>query len=424
MRRFGLTLAAFILIVGPAVAADDVPRDLFERVVEALEKNYYDKDFRENKLPEIVERYRARAEAAETVREQREVAHALLSNLPATHMGLLSKAAYRHIFQELQNRKTPTFGFELIEYDGKHYAHNVLEGGPAENAGLRRGDRIVTVDGVLAEDAKRLDWRTDDAYHPDPPVRGLLGEEGDSIELEIERRPGEFLELEIEAEPYSAFEAAKASARIIEHDGKRIGHIHFWFIHIFGTDELLKSKLEGEFADCDALIIDLRGRGGSGGMCERVVRILEGRTSSWDKPVVALINQHSRSAKEVIAYELRRRDIALLVGETTAGAVIPASFRDVGDDTILMFPTFVLPKYTQILEGVGVKPHVVVQDAGPYSAGRDPLLETGLREAARLADQAPRPKPKPKVQPPSDIAAACGGLQPSAQSKRASCSLW
>ncbi len=73
------------------------------------------------------------------------------------------------------NRDAPTFGFTLIEYDGKHYAHDVLEGGPAAQAGLLRGDRIVSIDGAETGESPRLDWRTDDAFLPDPPMRFCLG---------------------------------------------------------------------------------------------------------------------------------------------------------------------------------------------------------------------------------------------------------
>jgi carboxyl-terminal processing protease len=105
-------------------------------------------------------------------------------------------------------------------------------------------------------------------------------------------------------------------------------------------------------------------------------------TKHW--PIVALLDRQSRSAKDVLAYELKRTGIARLVGEPTAGAVIPASFADVGHDTILMFPSFKLPRYTEILEFKPVQPDVYVERAGPLSAGADPILEAGLTEALRL----------------------------------------
>lgn len=405
-----LMLSASALVT-PAAFGQDEESSLFENVVKALETGYFDKDFRRDKLPAIVERYRRRAYNAKTLQEQREVTHDLLSNLPASHMGLLSRTSKERLIGELQNELRSTFGFELVEYDGKHYAHGVLEAGPAELAGLKPGDRIIFIDGRLVSDSPRLDWRTDDAYLPDPPMRALLCEPGDTLHLVVEQSWGELREIEIEARDYSMYEAAKASARIIEHDGKRIGYIHFWVIHISGVASLLKEKLGGQFADCDAFVLDLRGRGGSGGAIPGLLRALQGEDTNWSRPVVALINRHSRSAKEVIAYELRRQNIALLVGETTAGAVIPASFDEVGHETILMYPKFTLGGHTDHLEGIGVAPDVAVEDIRPYSAGNDPVLNVGLREAARLAGQYVPPDPTLAVAP--EVAISLEPLAPS-----------
>ena len=64
--------------------------------------------------------------------------------------------------------------------------------------------------------------------------------------------------------------------------------------------------------------------------------------------------------------------------------VIPATFADVGYDTILMFPSFKLPRYTDLLEGKPVEPDVFVERAGPFSAGNDPILKAGLAEARSI----------------------------------------
>lgn len=215
-------------------------------------------------------------------------------------------------------------------------------------------------------------------------------------------------DIEIAARPYSANEAARASARVIEQDGRRLGYIHFWYIHLKGVASLLKEKLEGDFAECDALVLDLRGRGGSGGAIPSLLGVLSGRDSTWDKPLVALIDHHSRSAKDVIAYEIRRREIGLLVGETTAGAVMPASFEEVGHDRLLMFPRMQLGRHTARLEGIGVEPHVVVREAPPNRAG-DPILEAGLREAAKLADV--RQPSQTRERANAGTAAAVGSVQ-------------
>jgi carboxyl-terminal processing protease len=348
-----------------STAGPEVAGQLFENVVAVLRERYFDVEFRENVLPGLAERYRARARATVTLAEQRQVTHEFLSNIPSSHTCLLSAASHARMGADLNGDRSPTLGFDLTELDGKHYSTGVLEGGSAERAGLLRGDRIVSIDGVDVAESSRLDWRTDDAYLPDPPHRFCLCQEGEVVQLKLERRPGVYLDLDVECQLYSSFEASTASARIIERGGKRIGYLHLWLVYLTGVDTLLKDKLEGSFADCDALVVDLRGRGGSGFMVPRLLDILDGTSSSWTGPVVGLTDRGSRSAKDVIAYEFRNRKIGRLVGETTAGAVIPATLEDVGHETHLMFPAFKMTDHTDRLEFSGVPPDVVVEQVLP-----------------------------------------------------------
>lgn len=397
-------LSGMLTLAVRAEETENPKASLFDNVVEALSERYYNEDYRENELPGLVKLYQERAARATSFEEERDVVQAFLSNIPSSHLGLITNASKEQMMLELKGGLAPTFGFELIEYDGKHYAFNVLNGGPAALAGLRRGDRIFTMDGALVDDSPRLGWRTDDAFLPDPPVRSLTGKTGDVLKLRVERTPGVYLDIEVVSAPYSTWEATTSSAQVIERDGKSFGYLHFWLIHLIGPDALLQQKLEGEFASCDALIIDLRGRGGSGFMVKRILDLLDGPESIWDKPVVALINGHSRSAKDVLAYEFRNRNIAKLVGESTAGAVVPVSATDVGFGMHLHFPTFTLPGHSEHLEFHGIEPHVSVAEVGPYSAGSDPIFNAGIVEAARLAKQSPTkpnlassgsPSPKP-----------------------------
>jgi len=166
--------------------------------------------------------------------------------------------------------------------------------------------------------------------------------------------------------------------------------VHFWHVHLAGVPELLKSAFDDELSRCDALVVDLRGRGGNGMAIARIVDVLKTDHEKRHRPIVALIDRQSRSAKDVLAYEFKNKGVATLVGEPTAGAVIPASFADVGHETILMFPSFKLPRYTDLLEHKPVDPDVLVTRAGPLSAGDDPILKAGVAEAAKRAKQDPK----------------------------------
>jgi Peptidase family S41/Protein of unknown function (DUF620) len=143
---------------------------------------------------------------------------------------------------------------------------------------------------------------------------------------------------------------------------------------------------------------------GAGGKSLQPIFRLPGAIHPLKKPIVALTDRQSRSAKDALAYEFKQRHLATLVGEQTAGAVIPASFAPVGGKTMLMFPSFTLGEYTAKLElKGGVAPDVFVERAGPYSAGHDPIFERGRQELANLLKAAP-PAAEGSTQPPPPTA--------------------
>jgi carboxyl-terminal processing protease len=360
---------------------------LFENVAKVLADRFVDEEFRKKQLPALVERYRAQAAAAASLRDQRQVVHELLSHIPASHLGLLSKQAHRSMMADLTQAPYPSFGFQAIGSGTNTYAAMILESGPAARAGLLMGDRLVTIDGTPIEESTRLDWRTDDAFigdERDPSVRGLIAAAGDRIALRVERRPGEFVNISVTAEEFTAFDAAEASVRVIRTGDISVGYLHFWYVHVAGVPELITRAVEGRFKNVNALVIDLRGRGGSASEVTRIIEVVDKFRKRTEKPVVALADRQSRSGKDLLVYEFKQRGIRI-VGEASAGAVIPATFADVGFDSVLMFPSFRLPKYSDLLELKPIPPDVLVERAGVFAAGQDPILDAGLKEARRLA---------------------------------------
>ena len=359
---------------------------LFENVVAVLGKCFTDVRFRLKELPALAQEYRDRAAVARTLVEQRQVVHELLSRIPASHLGLLSLHGYRTLISDLDQVRYPSFGFQAIGAGSHLYAGMILEGGPASRAGLLLGDRLVSIDGEPVGQSPRLDWRTDDAFigdERDPSVHYIKAAASDRIELRVERRPGEFVHLSIAAEDYSPFDAAEASVRAYRSGTSAVGYLHFWYVHLTGVPQLIARALEGPLKDVDALVLDLRGRGGSGTEVPRIVAVVQEYRKRTGRPVVALADRQSRSGKDILLYEFRQIGVRI-VGEPSAGAVIPASFAEVGHDSILMFPAGRLPKYTDLLELKPVEPDVLVERPGMFAAGRDGILEAGIAEARRL----------------------------------------
>lgn len=380
MLRSALLSVSLGLVSSRALVAQDfVPGQLFDNVSASLSRNFHDKVFRTKQLPELLATYRPAAQRAADLGEERLVVDALLRHVPASHLALYSKHTYDHLMAELARKDQPTFGCELEQVAGQFFVTAILEGGPAELAGLRRGDRVLAIDGVAPGASARLDRSSDDAYLLDRPRHMLIGTDGDRATFAVQRAPGAAaLEVEVGCADYSGWRAAQASVRVVDVDGVRVGYVHYWFVHLGGVTDHFKKALKGPLADCAAYVVDLRGRGGDGMAAQTLVSVIE----QLAKPCIALIDRNTRSAKEVIAYELRKRDAAVLVGEHTAKAVIPASFKSVGRDDVLMYPTFTLGQYTKLIELQGVAPHVAVTDRLEYAGGDDPIAAAGLRAAA------------------------------------------
>lgn len=355
--------------------------ELLDRVAEVLAGRFHDRAFARERLPDLVAVYRPQASAARDLREEAAVVHGFLAQVPASHLALYSRTTQRGLLDELANRTAATLGCEVVAAGGSFFVHDVVEGGPAAQAGVLRGDRLAALDGVAPGTSRLLDWRCDDAALPDPPVHRILVAEGQEVRLRVERRPGEVHEVLVRAAPYSGLQAARASQRVEERGGRRIGVLRIRFMHATGLPELLRAALRGPFAGVDGVVLDIRGRGGSAFTVAALLRVLED-PGLPQAPVALVVDQGTRSAKEAFAYEVRKRRLGVLVGERTAGAVLPASFADVGQGFVLMYPASSLGTWTREIEGVGVEPDVPARDALAFAAGADPLLERALEVLA------------------------------------------
>ncbi|NKB95076.1 hypothetical protein HED48_04440 [Ochrobactrum intermedium] len=101
------------------------------------------------------------------------------------------------------------------------------------------------------------------------------------------------------------------------------------------------------------------------------------------KPLIIIIDQHTRSAAEVMSYVAKRDKLALLVGSRTAGAVAGGSLFPLPDGGGLYVAVQALRTDGHVLEGQGVVPDVIVEGSLPYAGGADPQLDRALEEAEK-----------------------------------------
>ena len=89
-------------------------------------------------------------------------------------------------------------------------------GSPAERAGLKVGDEIVSVDGA--------------PFHPIRSFRGRIGQEA-AVAIRRTRDGPSKSRVDVVSIATAAGlfnDATLASARVIERDGRRIGYVHVW----------------------------------------------------------------------------------------------------------------------------------------------------------------------------------------------------
>jgi carboxyl-terminal processing protease len=189
------------------------------------------------------------------------------------------------------------------------------------------------------------------------------------------------------------YDGIKNSITIITKNTSSIAYIHLWAFTSYKYLELLKETfVSSKFKHAEALILDLRdGWGGSGteyldlfpdGKNKMDSSQLIRNTYSWSKPVVLLVNNGTRSGKEIFTYYFKKGKYGKIVGNTTAGAVRGGMLFFLNNGNILMVAAD--PCYVDSgidLDGVGVQPDIIVNQNIEYIQGVDKQLETAVRIA-------------------------------------------
>ena len=262
----------------------------------------------------------------------------------------------------------------------------VVQGTPAQAAGLLVGDEVLAVGGM-----------------PFRPVESFRGRAGENVSVRSRRRAGAPpIRVTVTPEhlnPGAMFaRAMRTSARIIERDKTRIGYVRVWSSAGQVHENIFRTLIDsGPPGRAHALIVDLRGRIGGGGLSyldildPRFPRLtVTGRAFAQTSPqsfrrrTIWLIDAGTRSSAELLAYTIKHRDYGLLVGATTAGAVVGGSPFLLPDGSLLYVAVADLAIDGRRLEGVGVSPDIAVPFSLPYAAGADPQLARAIQEALRL----------------------------------------
>jgi carboxyl-terminal processing protease len=262
----------------------------------------------------------------------------------------------------------------------------VFENSPAEQAGVRRGDFILSVNGKSIA-----------GVNSDVATSRIKGPAGTTVELTV-LTPGEDRPRDVEVER-EKIEVPVATGRIVERDGKKLGMVELLSFSS-GAHGVLRREVD-EVLDkgADGIVLDLRGNGG-GLLSEaqlvasvfiedgRIVstrgrsrpeRVLEadGDAIDEDIPVVVLVDGGSASASEIVTGALRDRDRATIVGTRTFGKGLVQELKPLSNGGVLdlTVANYYLPD-GETISKAGIKPAVRAED--DPETDRDEALPTAL----------------------------------------------
>ncbi len=385
-------------------------------------KHYFDPKFNGTDWPTIAESCREEIVAIDEPEAFELAMHGLVRRLGTSHTGFFHQSVRR---VPARLAVGATFSRDQTG-DGAHWvASDVHTGGPADLAGLKPGDVLVSVN-----DKPILP--------PDQPMFAM----GAEFALQI-RRSAEQHTLRLPVplprsrkQPYCEPKAVQSSKL-----DQNTGYLKVSILPgLLGLDVAREiDAAVAELSSCDRLVLDLRGHLGGGlgvlrlmsyltpekipigftlsrkraesgyekeklprldrlpthlpnplgiaslalrfgGRDSSVVLVSEGLgPQKWHGRIAILVNEHTVSAGEMVAAFAAENKLATIMGTETAGRLIPGSGTKVGEGYMLIMPRAEYITWRgRRFEGKGIDPEIGV-DSDRKEIGADCALETARR---------------------------------------------
>ena len=392
---------ALALVAIPAAAEDPT----LAQIAQIVERDFYSANvLRKRDWPGLLARARTELGPGQSGQDRATVFQRLLAGLDTSHTNYFARSDPRHadlaaIFQRVLEATPdrcpaavrPAFPIR-VDGIGVWWRHDrdawfvggLLDGGAAHAAGVKLGDEIVTADGK-----------------PFSPVASFAGKSGRELQLYYRReRGGKLATLQLvprSEEPLAAYAGAtRASARIVERSGRRIGYVRLWSGVGDAPAEARAAIRSFNEQGMDAFVLDLRD--GWGGVppdfvsiFDRHVPVLISKTRGGDTtrfdgqvrvPSVVLVNEGVRSGKEVLALAIKKHRLATLIGSATPGALLAGTAYCLADGALLYLAVGTTTIDGELREGRGIAPDVEVPFDVRWAAGVDAQLEVALEHLA------------------------------------------
>lgn len=313
------------------------------------------------------------------------------------HSEFLDAEAYSETEEELNNEFNGV-GIQVEERDSHIVVITTIADTPAERAGIRRGDRIVSIDGQTIDDpsTKKV-------------VRLIRGEPGTEVKM-VFYRPGADRELTY---TLKRERIRLRSVRNTQISADGIGYTQITQFSERTGGEFSAALKELEMRGMRALVLDLRNN--PGGLVEAAVEVCDeffdqneliaytqGRTPESREnfraennharrsyPIAVLVNGGTASAAEIVSGALRDTKRAVIVGEKTFGKGSVQSIIETqnGEGIRLTTARYYTPSGVTIHEK-GIQPQVELEISADDEARlRIQQSRTDIVEPAEFADR-------------------------------------
>jgi C-terminal processing protease CtpA/Prc len=403
---------------------------VFNRTAENVAKKYFDPAYNGTEWPRLARENRERIIGIEDPEQFELSMHDLVRRLGTSHTGFFHQSVRR-----VPARLAIGASFRKVDEDGepRWVVQDVHESGPAHEAGLNPLDILLRVNGTPITP-------------PDQPMFPM----GAIAHLTVRRNSNEVgLDVNVPVPRSRKQPYAEPKAVTFSKLGDSIGYLKVSILPgLLGLDVARQIDAGvSALADCERLILDLRGHLGGGlgvlrlmshltpdklpigftvtrRMVERgyakeqlrrldhlpteksnplailsmalkfaardpsVLLVSEGLgPQKWHRRVVILTNEHTISAGEMVCAFARENNLAKVVGTETAGRLIPGSGFKVGAGYMLIMPKAAYITWGgHTFEGRGIPPDVVVPwSPEAFAAGLDNQLD---RAKEVVCDQA------------------------------------
>jgi carboxyl-terminal processing protease len=389
------------------VLTQTVKESTFQLIWKTINESYWDQTFHGVDWQQVREKYQPRIATQHTNKSFHDLMHSMLGELGRSHLRVT--APHLVAVAGMSTEGAATLGAPRLDMrwlDGELLVYRLSEDDARANAGMAVGDVIESIDGKTPKTLLADYLRDNTGFAGRPPstlVRAaraaLAGPIDKKVTLAIRDHADAKRVVELTRSKSDVARDLRLASKRVGRDST-IGYIRF---NYFLGDLMQQFKTAlATHKDTPALIVDLRGNGGGIGDLATALASLLSTTSgtlgeskfrydtrqfsyaasanAYAGKLVFLVDEFSASTTEVLTGGLQHNKRAVVVGERTAGAVLPSlvTLLPSGGAMQYAISDFRLPNQRP-LEGEGVVPdHAVKLTRQDLIAGKDAVLERAI----------------------------------------------